>query len=649
MSKVKTKPIVFGIVVVIGLIIAGMYSGIIPTEFTFNDFRNTTPLAISDAVPIDCDVSNFMVVKYTDGTEAVVYTGRDGFIPNSFIQSNSLVDRTTGVNKGNEIELVKIQLALECSGSIMRQGSATVSGTNNASLCTYVATNTKECLSISPDGTIGGKLPLISPHPANDGSFCTDRSTIVNNVCILDYKDGLQRLTISPTTINNREIKVIQETILTTDDIFRLYGNPPPTRSIQSAMFPQINFVLANGQSLSVNQLAENDRTTTSWTGWTYVAPPVDTDGDGLPDDSDFCPTEASNEPDGCPIRDTDNDGVIDSQDTCPDTPSGQNPLTISPFIGCSNSQIDADADGIFNDIDVCPTMQENFNGFEDADGCPDTIPTPTDSDGDGIIDELDNCPNRFGLSINNGCPDIEPTDGCGMDPNGDCDGDGVVNSEDACPDTPSGATVNISGCEPNDAICTDHIDYVCGVDGNTYSNSCVAIFQNNVVIDHEGECSAECGDNPNDDCDGDGVIYGLDLCHDTHSGASVDSTGCVLPIINDLTSTPDDFDGDGVLDLVDDCPASGGNIDQFGCPIQSTQEANPVQDFFDEIFDTPTTTQPVVTPTLNQPQTSTSGSSVSSPEIIEGLPDSVTLMALALFIIIIVVVALIKSGKVKL
>ncbi|MCG7857975.1 C1 family peptidase [Flavihumibacter sediminis] len=39
----------------------------------------------------------------------------------------------------------------------------------------------------------------------------------------------------------------------------------------------------------------------------------------------------------------------------------------------------DADADGIADANDACPTQKETFNGYQDTDGCPDTAPVPTD------------------------------------------------------------------------------------------------------------------------------------------------------------------------------------------------------------------------------------------------------------------------------
>ena len=72
--------------------------------------------------------------------------------------------------------------------------------------------------------------------------------------------------------------------------------------------------------------------TGSSWRAWASPSagtrppppPPValvkDTDGDGIPDDRDRCPTEAGpRDNDGCPDKDTDGDGVLDRNDKCPD------------------------------------------------------------------------------------------------------------------------------------------------------------------------------------------------------------------------------------------------------------------------------------------------------------------------------------------
>jgi OmpA-OmpF porin, OOP family len=52
----------------------------------------------------------------------------------------------------------------------------------------------------------------------------------------------------------------------------------------------------------------------------------------------------------------------------------------------------DLDNDGIIDAYDQCPTEPEDFDGFQDSDGCPDP-----DNDQDGVPDATDPCPNEPG------------------------------------------------------------------------------------------------------------------------------------------------------------------------------------------------------------------------------------------------------------
>jgi OmpA-OmpF porin, OOP family len=102
---------------------------------------------------------------------------------------------------------------------------------------------------------------------------------------------------------------------------------------------------------------------------------------------------------------------------------------------------IDNDADRICADVDKCPDQAEDFDGFEDADGCPED----QDVDGDGLMDSVDQCP-------------IDPedkdeyldADGC---PDPDNDADGVLDSDDKCinePEDPDGYE-DADGCPDPD------------------------------------------------------------------------------------------------------------------------------------------------------------------------------------------------------
>jgi len=122
--------------------------------------------------------------------------------------------------------------------------------------------------------------------------------------------------------------------------------------------------------------------------GMLVAAAPKDTDGDGIPDDVDRCPTvPGPAENFGCPWGDRDKDGIPDNVDACPDQPG------IPELKGCPD--VDTDKDGIPDRLDKCPTVA----GIPELQGCPDK-----DSDGDGIADRLDKCPTVPGVPPD-GCP----------------------------------------------------------------------------------------------------------------------------------------------------------------------------------------------------------------------------------------------------
>lgn len=112
---------------------------------------------------------------------------------------------------------------------------------------------------------------------------------------------------------------------------------------------------------------------------------PKDTDGDGVPDTIDKCPTKAGpKETQGCP--DTDLDGLPDHEDKCPTEPGPKENQ------GCPGG--DSDGDGVPDKEDRCPTIP----GPKENKGCP-------DSDGDSVNDADDQCPNVKGEPDNKGCP----------------------------------------------------------------------------------------------------------------------------------------------------------------------------------------------------------------------------------------------------
>lgn len=113
-----------------------------------------------------------------------------------------------------------------------------------------------------------------------------------------------------------------------------------------------------------------------------------DSDGDGVADFRDKCPTVAGSEqgcppapkeaakagePAPCPVYtgpvDTDGDGRTDVVDKCPKEPA-------ATADGCPLPEVkDTDGDGLDDTVDKCPKEPETQNGFKDDDGCPDELP----------------------------------------------------------------------------------------------------------------------------------------------------------------------------------------------------------------------------------------------------------------------------------
>jgi OOP family OmpA-OmpF porin len=122
-------------------------------------------------------------------------------------------------------------------------------------------------------------------------------------------------------------------------------------------------------------------------------------------------------------IGDRDGDGYKDDVDQCPDDPEDFDDFEDED--GCPDP--DNDKDGILDDVDKCPNEPETKNGYQDEDGCPDS--TTNDRDGDGIPDDVDKCPDdpedKDGFEDEDGCPDP------------DNDKDGIKDIEDACPNDP--------------------------------------------------------------------------------------------------------------------------------------------------------------------------------------------------------------------
>lgn len=121
---------------------------------------------------------------------------------------------------------------------------------------------------------------------------------------------------------------------------------------------------------------------------------------------------------------DADGDGLLDPVDQCPNDPEDFDAYEDED--GCPEDQ-DQDGDGIPDTTDACPVEPEDADTYQDEDGCPEP-----DNDLDGILDGDDRCPNepedRDGHADEDGCPDP------------DNDGDSIVDVTDNCPNEPGPA-----------------------------------------------------------------------------------------------------------------------------------------------------------------------------------------------------------------
>jgi len=151
----------------------------------------------------------------------------------------------------------------------------------------------------------------------------------------------------------------------------------------------------------------------------------------------------------------------------------------LSPAEHCSGRPAgDSDGDGYADPVDQCPTKPENYNGYQDEDGCPDD----PDSDGDGIADSRDQCElspeDKDAYLDGDGCPEpdndldglLDAADKCPNDPEDpdgyededgcpdpDNDKDTVPDVTDQCPNEIGSATQEPLGCPGNRlAVVTD-------------------------------------------------------------------------------------------------------------------------------------------------------------------------------------------------
>lgn len=140
----------------------------------------------------------------------------------------------------------------------------------------------------------------------------------------------------------------------------------------------------------------------------------------------DRCAPQAVEQPPPPPPApgDRDGDGILDPNDACPDDPEDFDAYEDAD--GCPEDQ-DTDGDGLADSLDGCPIEREDTDGYLDGDGCPEP-----DNDLDTLADVGDRCPmepeDRDGFQDADGCPEL------------DNDGDSIPDTSDRCPNEPGPA-----------------------------------------------------------------------------------------------------------------------------------------------------------------------------------------------------------------
>jgi hypothetical protein len=295
---------------------------------------------------------------------------------------------------------------------------------------------------------------------------------------------------------------------------------------------------------------------------------PIDTDGDGVFDFQDNCPTVSNADQtdtdmdgigDACD-DDRDNDGVPDAVDNCPFTPNEDQADSDQDGVGDA-CDADRDGDGIANGDDNCPAVPNADQTDTDGDGGGDAC--DADDDNDGVCDAAGGGPGCAGgpdncaVVANNDQADLDG-DGIGDACDADLDGDGVDNPADNCPLS--------ANHDQND---TDHdgLGDACDSDDDNdgvpdQNDNCPFVANlDQSDLDHDG-----LGDACDADRDGDGVPTGDDNCPDVPNSDQRDFDGDGTGDACDA-----DVDGDDVPNDRDICAATpaGVTVDpRNGCSI---------------------------------------------------------------------------------
>jgi hypothetical protein len=242
---------------------------------------------------------------------------------------------------------------------------------------------------------------------------------------------------------------------------------------------------------------------------------------------------------DGTCAADADSDGVPDELDNCPDVDNPDQADADGDGLGdMCDPDGDPDGDGVPNSEDNCPTVANPGQEDSDNDGVGDICDSEGDQDGDGVPNGNDNCP-----AVSNPDQADSDNDGEGDACDDDDDGDGVDDDDDNCPDVANPGQEDSDDDGVGDACADDTDGDDDGVDDD--DDNCPEDFNpGQGDLDMDGA-----GDVCDDDDDGDGVNDDVDNC------PGVDNPGQEDGDMDGVGDACDDGDGDGVVDAEDNCP----------------------------------------------------------------------------------------------
>ena len=323
----------------------------------------------------------------------------------------------------------------------------------------------------------------------------------------------------------------------------------------------------------------------------------IDTDGDGVTDGEDNCPSIANTDQvdfDGDGIgdicdSDDDNDGVLDMADCDPfdgsnafsigDACDDGNAMTLNDMVNVNcvcqgEAPADIDGDGIPDADDNCPSTANTDQLDLDGDGIGDIC--DDDDDNDGVADEVDCDPLNasIALSIGDACDDGDFN--TEMDTINmscicigtliDTDGDGMTDADDNCPSVSNSDQADFDGDGMGDVCDAD-------VDGDGVADEIDCDPLDTSIAFSIGDA---CDDgNPNTAMD---TITMSCMC----IGTLIDTDDDGIPDSDDncpSTPNPDqaDFDGDGLGDVCDEDDDNDGELDTTDCdPLNDNLDFSP-------------------------------------------------------------------------